>query len=247
MQIARYGCTALAGTNKAGIMRPDEDGYYTFLVGALNINNSAGARYLHDQAAKDIFESSSSFMRRVQNGSCRAEWGHPKRTPGMSNRDFIGRVLQIYEDNVCAHFKEVWLEPTNDGSGVIRIYAKVKPMGPKGKYLQDAIDDPNQDVCFSIRSLTDDTVVNGRVHKSLRTVVNFDFVNEPGIHLAKKWNSPSLESVDELLITDAMLASMERKRIECGIGLENGTVSLEEIRNAYGWDKQVDQPASMAW
>ena len=44
-QRATFSCTSLMGTNKAGVLKPDENGYYTVVLGALDVYNSAGDFY----------------------------------------------------------------------------------------------------------------------------------------------------------------------------------------------------------
>lgn len=253
-QTATYNCTALVGTNKAGLLKPDEDGYYTVVLGALNVYNSAGAFYPYE-SAKQIFKESSSLMRRIANGTLRGEYGHPKKLPGMSMRDFVNRILEIHEENVSHHIKEVTIDYSSvkdkDGRPVIAIIGKIKPCGPMGKYLKESLDNPNENVCFSIRSLTQDVRVGGVIHKNLRTIVSWDYVNEPGISTAMKWHSPALESIDnEVYITATCLGSVRDLQKAAGISMENGnTVSVEEVINELGWNEQDGKkvPASMNW
>jgi len=138
-QIASYGCTALTGSNKAGKIRPDADGYYTMVVGAVNSFNSAGA-YYPAEPAKALFNDSSSFQRRISDGALRGEMGHPRKLPGMTIRDFMSRCMDIQEDNVCCHFRRIWLESGHkdpQGRPVVAIMAEVKPAGPKGPALAE--------------------------------------------------------------------------------------------------------------
>lgn len=194
-----YSCTALDGMNKKGIIKPDADGYYTLVLGALDIHNSSGQFYSFD-GSKAVFEESSSFMRRIKDGCLHGETGHPRKAPGMSTRDFISRVLDIDERNICCHFKDITIERSKvkdkNGRYVIAIIGKVKPAGPNGPALEAALQNPHQNVCFSIRSLTEDIVTPGSWTKNIKTCVTFDWVNEPGIHVAKKYYSPALESID---------------------------------------------------
>ena len=64
----RFSCTSLQGTNKKGILTKDEHGYYSQPIGGLNVMNSAGMYYTY-QGAKNLFEESSAFMRRVRRGA----------------------------------------------------------------------------------------------------------------------------------------------------------------------------------
>lgn len=180
-------------------LKKDSDGYYEISLGALNIFNSAGAYYTLDKA-KELFESSSSLMRRIENGALKAELGHPKRLPGMTMREYMNRILTIDIENIGAHIKSVELRETNvkdKGSkeNMVLIVGKIKPNGPKAQYLIDLLEDPDSNVAFSIRSLTNDKIINGIVVKTLRTIVTWDIVVEPGLHVATKWKSLGIEEL----------------------------------------------------
>lgn len=248
-----YQCTALVGTNKAGKISPDEDGYYTLVVGGLNAFNSGGAFYPVGPA-KSLFDSSSSFQRRIENGNCKGECGHPKPTPGQSNRDFLQRVLQIEETRVSCHFRKIWLEDQGvkdaQGRNIIAIMAELKPSGPMGPALKESLDNPHENVCFSIRSLTSDRVVPaGYLEKNIRQIVAFDWVTEPGISAAHKYNAPALESFNETIMSPEHLDSIETQYQSTGVSVENS--GLSGLREALGWDKpftpSTPQPASANW
>src|ERR1700676_1021605 len=108
----RFGFTVLAGTGKAGILKPDAEGYYETVLGALNVFNSAGDWYPYEPA-KALFENSSQLMRRLGRGALRAEYGHPRMLPGQDRNSFAQRLLSIFEDRVCGHFKEIRLDFDN--------------------------------------------------------------------------------------------------------------------------------------
>lgn len=247
-----YACTALAGTNKAGILKPDTDGYYTVVLGALNYYNSAGAFYPYE-SAKEVFKASSSLMRRIANGACRAEYGHPKKAPGMSMRDFLDRVMQIYEENVCAHIKEVKIDYTSvkdpkSGRPVISVIGKVKPCGPRGEALRASLENPNENVCFSVRSLTEDVRVGAEWHKHIRSIVTWDYVNEPGIAVANKFASPALESFAEVPFTRSQIQDVASQQAANSLSMESNGVTARSVMEEFGWDKvQAKAPGSLVW
>lgn len=259
-RIATYSCTALNGTNKAGVLKPTEDGYYTVVVGALNVYNSVGAYYPYD-SAKQLFDESSSFQRRIQSGSLCGEMGHPRMQPGQSTRAFMARCMDIVESNICCHFRKVWLEhgtvKDERGRPMIAIMAEVKPAGPMGPALKEALDNPSQNVCFSIRSFTQDTTSGGRVIKNLKTIITFDCVLEPGISIAKKWFAPSLESRHECPVVPPMLDEIIHHQKAVGSGFESRGLSAELIKSELGWERHdtdggfapagIERPASARW
>jgi hypothetical protein len=250
-QRATFACTALLGTNKVGELKKTDDGYYIVVLGALDVFNSAGAYYPYD-SAKDVFKESSSLMRRIANGALRGEYGHPKRQPNQSLREFVDRVLQIDEKNVAFHIRKVTVDFTSvkgeDGRPVIALIGEIKPSGPFAHVLEKQLENPSENVCFSIRSLTDDTFVAGKLHKHIRTVVCWDYVNEPGISVATKWKSPALEGLGgETMIPKSVLESIEKDT--CGVSFESsGGVSPLAVIDDFSWNKpKARLPGSAQW
>lgn len=254
-QRASYSCTALVGTNKSGVLRPTEDGYYTVVLGALNVFNSGGAYYALEPA-KALFDESSAFMRRIKDGALRGECGHPRRAANMQPRDFFTRVLDVYEPNISHHIRRVWLEESgmrdDRGLVVVTIMGEVKPCGPMGPALKEALDNPSENVCFSIRSFTDDRQVGGIIQKALKTIVTWDWVNEPGISVAKKWRSPALESYEDMDLMRAMLSQIAKEQATGDlVAMEsNGGLSAQSLMRDLGWEDKtpaLKMPRSSSW
>ncbi len=235
---AVYSCTALVGSNKTGKLTPDADGYYTLVVGGLDVYNSAGAFYPLN-TGKKIFEESSSLMRRVRDGACKGETGHPKPLPGQTQREFIQRVMIIEETKVCAHFKSFWLEERMiNGQTIIAIVAEVKPAGVNGPALKEALENRHENVAFSIRSLTQDyNTPTGMLVKNLKTVITFDWVTEPGISAAKKWNAPALESLEDHVVLPEYLTAIDNVAKLSGVSMEHSLLDTDSIREDLGWQE----------
>lgn len=244
MNNIRFTCSSLAGTQKKGILPKGEDGYYDMVIGGLNLYNSAGEYYEYS-GAKELFQSSSSFMRRVKRGALRGEVGHPRREAGQSIDSYMSRILDIDEKNVCVHFSEIYLDFENfknpDGSKIVAIMAKLTPSGPKADFLNKSIQNPKENVCFSIRSFTENSRAMGRVNKVLKTIVTFDYVNEPGISIAEKYKAPALESISDVLITQEQIEKAVKQRDTLQLGQESAVMTREELFKSFGW---VDNPKS---
>lgn len=229
-----FACTALLGTNKAGELKCSDDGYYTVVLGALDFYNSVGAFYPNGDSAKELFKASSSFMRRIASGALRGEYGHPRMAPGMAMRDFMARCNDVLETNVSHHIRKVWVDYSSvkgpDGRPCIAIMGEIKPSGPRGDALKASLDNPSENVCFSIRSFTRDQMTGGVIHKHLLQIVTWDYVNEPGISVATKWKSPTLESMDESTVTIDHLVAARAIQQASGIALEShGGLPLDEL------------------
>lgn len=253
-------CTALVGTNKAGTLKPDADGYYQVVLGALDVYNNTGAFY-PEATARQLFQASSSLMRRIASGNLRGEYGHPTPEPGMSMDAFVARVRRIDEDRICMHIRKVWIDysfKNLKGQPIIAILGEVRPSGPRGPALKDQLENRFEDVCFSIRSLTHDFNSGGRLTKNFKMIVTWDYVNEPGLDVARKWNSPAMENLkepvlakqlEERFIMPFQIANMAKAQGPNMLGMEsNGGVSLEEMAEVMSEvEKETTPPAWMKW
>lgn len=207
--------TKLSALGKEGKIEADKDGYYTLVVGGLEVSNNSGSWFYVKEALEDLFNPSTIFQRRLRNGAMHAEANHPRRMPGESQDAFAQRYMETDMTNVAAHFKEVWFDkdfgknnPQYNNPNLIAIMAKLKPFGPMGKHLKEALENNAQNVCFSIRGLADEGQVRGRVIRILRDIFAIDWVNEGGITVASKWDSPACESIssgDAMRITKDLL------------------------------------------
>ena len=247
----KYSCTALAGTNKVGSITPDQNGYYTVVLGAFDFFNSAGEYWPYDQA-KHLFEGSSSFMRRLNTGQCRGELGHPRKEGGMSYQDYVNRILQIHEDKVSHHIKSCWIDKSSvkDASGqpVMAVLGEVKPSGPYGDMLRECFKNPDENVAFSVRSMCEQKMVRGTMHKHMKSLITYDYVNEPGINIATKYNAPSLESMqDDMIITPSSIDFLVNNDV-ARQGMESSGICVEMIRTELGWSKtEIITLPSMGW
>jgi len=203
----------------------DADGYYKVTLGAFNCFNSAGEFYLLNGVEEILTNSSGVFLRRIKSGSLKGEVGHPPFIPGMTSGQYYARNMRIDMENVSHNIREVSLVPTALPSGItskgntVMVDGWVKPAGPKGDALKQDMDDPNVNVAFSIRCITHNTVIGGVTHKELESIITWDWVLEPGIKIANKFDrlnktGISIESRDicdidmDLLMNSGKLPSM---------------------------------------
>lgn len=224
-----YENTALVGSTKTGMLKPDANGYYELVLGAFDYFNSQDAFYTLEPF-KLLLMQSSSLMRRVNKGVLRGELGHPKFNSTMSKRDIIMRVLDIQEDRTSAHIKSISLDEEriiNNGQKVAAVIGMVKPSGPFGYVLEKQLANPDENVFFSVRSLTDDHYNSaGTLIKEVKEIITWDQVNEGGIDIANKYMSPALESIN--FSTGDLLAA-ERKALEFGVGMESAQEILANL------------------
>lgn len=220
-----YSITALKGTNKTGVLKPDEDGYYTVVVGGFETSNVHGARYAFTPTVKALFDSSSQFQRQISKGILYGEFGHPKLMPGERIADYIRRASQIDEANISHHFRRVYLDDKNiiderTGKAIVAILAEIKPLGPMGKALKDILDTKGANCCFSVRAHTNDKMVGGVESREVYAILTFDFVIEPGVPTSEKYKSPKLESYISIDIDEAIASELEKE-------INTGTIKME--------------------
>lgn len=245
-----FSLNRLHGTNKVGELKKNANGYYEMVIGALNMFNSAGMYYRFD-AAKQFFEESSALMRRVKDGALRGELGHPRREANMSTQAYYARLMQIHEDKECVHFASISLDFENfkdeQGRPIVAILAEVIPSGAFGYVLEKKFANPLENICFSIRSFTDDRMEGGIINRYIRTIVTFDYVNEPGMSVAKKWNSPALESMEDVVFTRGQVeaGTEQLMRTTCGVGTESMQINAHELLNAFGWQLPGNSPKAL--
>lgn len=232
-----YQSTALVGTNLKGAVKADPDGYYELVVGAFDTKNSAGDWY-DFHSAKAHFDGASDFVRRVQSGALYGEAGHPVMTPGMSKNDWILRILTIDPKNISHHIKDLTLDDTRfknpDGTPMVAVYARIKPMIEK---LALSLENPHDNTAFSIRCLTMNHFdpARGCTTRSLSKPVTYDWVPEPGIAIATKYNAPGLEALSLTGISPADIENAlayARERYLAG-SMESAEIitSLEQLRH----------------
>jgi len=237
-------------SSKQGILKPDGQGYYEQIIGGLNIENSAGMFYDASKNVLDLFDNSSVFKRKMERGVLRGEVGHPKFLPGMSKADFINRIYNIYEENTCVQFKDVWLDDklmkNKDGTPIWVILAKFTPSGAKYQFLEKQLVNGCENVCFSIRSFTEDYQLGRQVHRNIAEIITFDYVNEPGIGIAEKYKSPALEGISngtEFLVNQQDFEIAFEQAVTSGIATESAIIeSRDKLFKQFGWKKQIKTP-----
>lgn len=246
-----YQNSIIQGSTRIGSIKPDANGYREVVLGAMNVNNSGGAFYPLEPV-KNLMLSNSSLMRRLKDRALRSEYGHPRRE-NMSPVQFLTRVLDILESNTCNHILKLDLDEErildkDTGVKVAAVVGWIAPSGPHGEALERQFDNPEENVCYSVRSITNDHYnAQGQLVKIIKEIVTWDYVNEPGIVYAKKSYSPSLESIADEISSDPMdymifneatiLAAREYSK---SIGI--GTESLNSMFDNLLTKGQVDTP-----
>jgi hypothetical protein len=213
--VTSYSNVALAGSGKQGKLKQLDNGYCEIILGAFGAFGNGG--WLYDTAsAMRYMENDPEFLRMLQAGRLRSEWGHPRRLPGMSDQDWFVRICEIMENNVSSHIRRVSasLDTVVDERGrkVVAIIGEVRGTGPKSREFNEMLENPDEDVNYSIRCFAKKNF--GNMTKSMTKIITWDSVYDPGIAVASKYKTPSLESkqyVGQLL--DEAEFNLERLRM----------------------------------
>lgn len=250
-----FGNTLLKGINKAGILKPDADGYYPVVLGALGVENSNGEIYVNTSIARATFEGNGTLMGRVARGTLKGEMAHPDPADSPNAVMFLRRVRTIKEDRVSHHIRKIWLQEIDyQGRKVLGIMGELKPVGPYGKILKEALDNKDENVCFSGRYFSNLSRQGGVMCREIHTCVTWDWVSEPGIEMANKYASPSLESANDHPVLQQVLEQEivhEKANQELTASLESsGGYTAEALYRDLGFrqeSKEQKLPASSRW
>lgn len=194
----------------------DENGYYKINLGGFNIFNHKNEFYRVKDLNALLNNKNSVFYKRLHNGYLLGEAEHPKMKPGMTSSEYYFRNLTIQLDNTSHHIRpEIELRDINEpvkipGAGrPVRVLGWIKPSGKHGAALQSMLDNPHQNVAFSIRAITTPpTNIGGYVVKDVIEIITWDWVDVPGITAANKWSTIAKESYDyghDVLIEDIIV------------------------------------------
>lgn len=210
-------------------IKKDDKGYYFITLGAFNAYNRSGAFYLMDGVRDLVENKSSSLNRRIRDGYLKGEAGHPNYETGMSKVEFYERNLKIEQTRISHHIRDIVFTDTKTPCGmpgkgnIVLVQAWLKPDGPMGDALKKSLDDPEQNVAFSIRCFTKDEMVNGTVIKQVVQIVTWDWVVEPGMKMANKFDTLNLESLD---FTPISLRSLREYNNELSISTESADINV---------------------
>lgn len=241
-----FEITVQRGYSGQGNVKRLDNNYCQVVLGALEYPNSTGAVYDLESAIR-IIEKSQTFNRRIKDSYLRGEMGHPVERECRDYNDFVRRIHTIDERNVAIHIRRVWIDRNYvgpDGKKIIAILGEVAPSGPHAAAIERALNNPHENLAFSVRSLTNDRIVQGVRRKFFDNIITWDVVNEPGLAPAHKFNSPSCESADVLQLvsipaTATLMQTLKDEQALRGIGMEaayNVSVeaSIDAFENRYG-------------
>ncbi|WBF04701.1 hypothetical protein [Erwinia phage vB_Ea277G] len=248
-----FECTVLKGVNNTGKIKRLDNGYVEVVLGALEHPNSYGAVY-DEGRAREFLRQGSVFMRRISQGFLRGELGHPPQRECRDYNDYVERIHTILEKNVAIHIRKVWIDSNhvlNDGRKCIAIMGEICPDGPHAHVVERLLNNPSANLAFSIRSMATDKYVAGKKRKYLDAIITWDVVNEPGLDVATKYNSPSCESFQDIERVAANLPAiraMAERRTSQGVAVESSIAqTLDAVKRLEKNQLSNAQPAVTRW
>lgn len=249
-----YSNIALASSGKKGLLKELDNGYFEIILGAFAAFGNGGWLY-DERTALEYINNDREFLNMIQGGRLRSEWGHPRRLPGMSDQDWFTRICEIYEPNISSHIRRIRtsMDTVKDERGrmVVAIIGEVRPSGPKAQEFRDWLTNPDEDVNYSIRSFARKDF--GTMRKHITKIITWDSVFDPGIAVASKYKTPSLESKSAVGgILDEVEFNLER--LKQGIHVPMNDASFEnmphvQVLNALYEDtrRHFTMPRSLQW
>lgn len=249
MENAIFSCNVLQRKGKYGKLKADENGYKEICLGAFNAYNDVGALYAYTPNVKNLLTGANQFTRQISKGALYGELGHPKRLPGESAEQFLERALTVSETNTCVHIKAIRIEDGKDHKGrpVKLCIGLVKGAGAHQSSLESSLNNPDENVAFSIRCLTRPVrTQTGQIAKELYHPVTWDRVLEGGIDVANKYDTPSMESSNlEIEVTPEMIDSIENSK-EHAVSMESLKTAITMVRSNLGWQAVQSIPVHSA-
>lgn len=230
-----FEVTTLKGVNKVGNIKRLDNRYVQVILGALEFDNSIGAVY-DQQRVERILAAGSLFQKRINEGYLRGEWGHPKEYDYSDYRKFIQRIHTIDERNWAFHIRKVWVEPNYvlpNGQRICAIMGEIRGEGPRQAEFDAMLENPDENLAFSIRSMATDRVVGGKVRKYIDNIITWDLVNEPGLSVANKYMSPSCESAVVVPVHTAVIEAMVKgpELVACESNLKGTLAAIKRAES----------------
>lgn len=218
----------LKSRNKVGKLPQDENGYYHMTLALFDTKNHGGIFYPMTDLISDYFRPNSSLMVTAKENNLRSEIEHPKFEPGMTKGQYLNRLRTIDLKLACNHIKRLELTNTKDhrGNDCVAVTGWIKPSGYKPEVLTGMLNNPDENVSYSLRSVVKEGIVKGIHTRYVTEICTFDLVNQGGHLKASKYRTDGLESIADsfkMEITEDVLdQSNEELKImeEAGAGLE---------------------------
>jgi hypothetical protein len=152
----------------------DKDGYYTGVpVATLGVASRNKTAYDTKSFLDQIMGEDTSMNRRLKEGTLFSEYGHP--FVDLNSPQGMARLLHLEPKQKSNHIRSISVKRVED-LGLDLVLMDTKPSGPYGQYFDEAMQDPTQNVAFSLRGISKATFdrSTGITNRSLISLVTFD-------------------------------------------------------------------------
>jgi hypothetical protein len=215
--------------DKGGVKK-DKDGYYYVRLGTFGVPVASGILYLYDENLKKVLRDPNSPLNfRLKSGYLRSEYGHPQRKPGMSDNDYFARLQRLEPTLQCANIRELVIHENKEAPNSATVYGWVRPSGPYADCIIQELEDDNVNSAWSVRTIAEQFVKNGRVVRIIKSLFTWDYVTTPGVSNASK-----IGALEELIVdlNDADAVSMFRDNVSSKMDSYETAGMEEEVRNS---------------
>ena len=172
-------------------MKPDEDGYFVGLpLAGLGFPTRNKTFYDVDAFVHCMTNPNSGFYKRLSSGQLFGEKGHPD-IEAIPPQLRMKRMLQIDEKNHAVHYRNVYSDSNTLPNGGKLVLGDLKPFGAGKQEVLDTLESPWMNTAFSLRSISDNRLINGISHRRMKNLVTFDWVGTGGFAEASKQYSPT--------------------------------------------------------
>lgn len=247
----QVGCEVMSAQNKVGLLKKNEKGEYLDIVfGALEFRNSTGSTYSLE-SGEDLLRPGSLFSDMLTSGQAKGEYWHPKREAGWTDEQWFQRIMYCEEKYTSHLHTSMWIDmikPHGYDRKIPAFIGNLLPTGPYGDTLEKQLDTPQDNVSFSIRSITDDIKLSdGTFYKKILAASGFDHVTRPGIKIASKANAISLENASSAISLTDMIHFADNVNSD-GVGFEARQQFKKVIHDiSRQYETKVFVPASSTW
>ncbi len=174
--------------------KKDADGYYcdvpAIVLDKVTRNNTA---YDREATVAQLRGPDTSIYKRLTEGVLFSEYGHP--FVDVSTKQGLQRLLHLEPTRKNGHIRKMEVRHVEDLNLDI-IFMDIKPAGPYGASYAEQMEDPTQNVAYSLRGISIPRVDRrtGVVHKQLNPLVTIDAgMAGGGFKEASKRYMPSVE------------------------------------------------------
>lgn len=165
---------AVSDNRKLGRAIKDQDGFYTNVpVAVLGTVTRNRTSYDTEAFMGQLKGPDTSIYRRITEGTLFSEWGHP--FVDLNSELGMARLLNLDPQKESNRIRSISVQHVDD-LNLDLVTMDACPSGPYGKYFEELMENPNTNIAFSLRGLSQAFFDKASkvTHKRLINLVTFD-------------------------------------------------------------------------